>query len=184
MANSNSQRVAAFLLAFLFLLTTIGTAAYVVWQLRSEESGIVEEDTPTNESANDQQETGESAVGTIIEPFEGPYDIAELRFEDTVVGEGAEVQPGDTVTIDYVGALNSDGTIFDSSVARGEPATFPLDNLIQGWQEGIPGMKVGGERRLFIPAELAYGEAGSGDSIPPNSDLIFDIELFDTQSTQ
>lgn len=183
MANSNSQRVAAFLLAFLFLLTTIGTAAYVVWQLNSGDAGIVE-DTPTNDAQNEAQETGESAVGTIIDPFDGPYEIAELRFEDVVEGEGAEVQPGDTVTIDYVGALNENGVIFDSSVSRGEPATFPLDNLIQGWQEGIPGMKIGGQRRLFIPAELAYGEAGSGDSIPPNSDLIFDIELFDTQSTQ
>ena len=183
MANSNSQRVAAFLLAFLFLLTTIGTAAYVVWQLNSGDAGIVEE-TTTNEVQDQAQETGESAVGTIIDPFEGPYDIAELRFEDVVEGEGAEVQPGDTVTIDYVGALNETGVIFDSSVARGEPATFPLSNLIQGWQEGIPGMKVGGERRLFIPAELGYGEAGSGENIPPNSDLIFDIELFDTQSTQ
>ncbi len=183
MANNNSQRVAAFLLAFLFLLSTIGTAIYVIIQLNTE-SGIIEEDTSTNESAETPQDTGEASVGTTIEPYEGPYDIAELRFEDEIEGDGAEVQPGDTVTIHYVGALNSDGTIFDSSVSRGEPATFELDKLIEGWQEGIPGMKVGGKRRLFIPAQLGYGESGSGSSIPPNSDLIFDIELFDTQSTQ
>lgn len=183
MANNNSQRVAAFLLAFLFLLSTIGTAIYVIIQLNTE-SGIIEEDTITNQQVETPQDTGESAVGTTIDPFNGPYEISELRYEDEVVGDGAEVQPGDTVTIHYVGALNSDGTIFDSSVSRGEPATFPLDNLIQGWQEGIPGMKVGGKRRLFIPSALGYGESGSGSSIPPNSDLIFDIELFDTQSAQ
>lgn len=184
MANSNSQRVAAFLLASLFLLTTVGTAAYVIWQINSEESGIIE-DVQVNEADTQQPETtGEAEVGTTIEPYEGPYEITELRWEDEVVGEGAEVQPGDTVTIHYVGALNENGTIFDSSVSRGEPATFPLDNLIQGWQEGIPGMKVGGKRRLFIPSALGYGESGSGSNIPPNSDLIFDIELFDTQTAQ
>lgn len=184
MANNNSQRVAAFLLAFLFLLTTVATTAYVIWQLNAQESGIIEEDSANNNLDENSQQTGESAVGTTIDPYEGPYDISELRFEDEVVGGGAEVQPGDTVTIHYVGALNSDGTIFDSSIARGETATFPLDNLIAGWQEGIPGMKEGGKRRLFIPAELGYGEAGSGSNIPPNSDLIFDIELFETQTTQ
>ncbi len=179
MANNHSQRVAAFLLAFLFLLSTIGTAVYVIIQLNTE-SGIVEDDITINDEVEPQEEVD---MGT-IDPYEGPYEIAELRFEDEVVGDGAEVQPGDTVTIHYTGALNSDGSIFDSSVSRGEPATFPLDNLIAGWQEGIPGMKVGGKRRLFIPAELGYGEAGSGSNIPPNSDLIFDIELFDTQSAQ
>ena len=117
--------------------------------------------------------------GTIAN-FTGPVTVDELRFDDEVVGDGDVVQAGDTVTIQYTGALASDGSVFDSSVGRGEPATFPLDNLIQGWQEGIPGMKVGGKRRLFIPAAKGYGEAGSGASIPPNSDLIFDIELINT----
>ncbi len=182
MANNHSQRVAAFLLAFLFLLSTVGTAVYVIVQLNTE-SGIVEDDLTINEQAETPPEAEEAELGT-IDPYDGPYDIAELRFEDEVVGDGAEVQPGDTVTIHYTGALNADGSVFDSSVSRGEPATFPLDNLIPGWQEGIPGMKVGGKRRLFIPSALGYGESGSGSNIPPNSDLIFDIELFDTQAAQ
>lgn len=174
MANNNSQRVAAFLLALLFLLTTVGAAGYVIYQLNTE-SGIVA-DTP--ETAT-QPEAPVQENSTTISNFNPPYEITELRFEDTVVGDGAEVQASDTVTIHYTGALASDGSVFDSSV-DGEPATFPLDNLIAGWQEGIPGMKVGGKRRLFIPSALGYGSSGSGSSIPPNSDLIFDIELFDT----
>jgi FKBP-type peptidyl-prolyl cis-trans isomerase FkpA len=178
MANNNSQRVAAFLLALLFLLTTVGAAGYVIYQLNAEDSGLVNE---TDDVASEQEPPvqEDSIVGQTIENFNPPYEITEVRFDDIVVGEGEEVLPSDTVTINYTGALASDGTIFDSSVG-GEPATFPLDNLIVGWQEGIPGMKVGGVRRLYIPAAKGYGEAGSGESIPPNSDLIFDIELFNT----
>lgn len=180
MAANNSQRVAAFLLAMMFLLTTVGAALYVIIELNSEESGIVTE-TPPNTQEDQVDEN--STVSTVIDPYDGPYDIAELRFEDIVLGQGVEVAAHDTVTIHYTGALNSDGTIFDSSVG-GDPATFPLDDLIPGWQEGIPGMKVGGTRRLFIPAAQGYGEAGSGENIPPNSDLIFDIELFSTTEAQ
>lgn len=117
-----------------------------------------------------------------LQDFSGLITIDELRWDDTTLGSGAVVQPGATVTIHYTGGLASDGTIFDSSL-RGDnpqPATFPLDMLIAGWQKGIPGMKVGGKRRLYIPSELGYGDSGAG-SIPPNADLVFDIELFATQ---
>ena len=182
MAASKSQRVAAFLLALMFLLTTVGAAAYVIIEINQGEGGLI-----TDPSTQDQQpEQAEAPVQEDTAPtqqladFTGPVEIPELRFEDTVEGTGDVVLAGQTVTIHYTGALASDGTVFDSSVG-GEPAQFPLDNLIQGWQEGIPGMKVGGKRRLFIPASLGYGEAGSGASIPPNSDLVFDIELFATE---
>jgi FKBP-type peptidyl-prolyl cis-trans isomerase FkpA len=179
MANNNGQRVAALLLALMFLLTTVGAAAYVIYQLNVEEAGLVNESTDISTQPEEPVQE-DSIVGQTIENFNPPYDISELRFEDSVVGDGEVVLAGDTVTINYTGALASDGTIFDSSIGR-EPSTFPLGNLIAGWQEGIPGMKVGGVRRLYIPAALGYGESGSGSSIPPNSDLIFDIELFDTQ---
>jgi FKBP-type peptidyl-prolyl cis-trans isomerase len=178
MANSNSQRVAAFMLALMFLLTTIGAAGYVIYELNSEEAGLVSLDTADTASQSQEEEVQDnSLVGTIISDFSGSVDVPELRFDTLTEGTGEEAQPSATVTIHYTGALASNGTIFDSSVGRGEPATFPLDNLIVGWQEGIPGMKVGEKRRLFIPSDKGYGESGSGASIPPSSDLIFDIEL-------
>lgn len=103
-----------------------------------------------------------------------------LESHDAVMGTGKEVRAGDTVTIHYTGWLtDAAGTVFDSSVRRGQKAEFPLGNLIKGWQEGIPGMKVGGVRRLRIPPELAYG-ARASPGIPANSTLVFEIELFDT----
>lgn len=105
-----------------------------------------------------------------------------LRSWDVVPGTGAEVKAGDTITAHYVGWL-TDGTVFDSSVERGQPLTSALSGLIQGWQQGIPGMRVGGIRRLDIPAELAYGAAGSPPSIPANARLVFEFQMVSTTST-
>ncbi|MBS0195405.1 MAG: FKBP-type peptidyl-prolyl cis-trans isomerase [Planctomycetes bacterium] len=101
-----------------------------------------------------------------------------LQIEDLKVGEGDPCPADATVTIHYRGTLLN-GKEFDSSYNTGQPATFPLKRLIQGWQEGIPGMKKGGKRKLTIPYAMAYGAAGSPPDIPPKSDLIFEIELFD-----
>lgn len=106
-------------------------------------------------------------------------DTPTVQITDIVVGTGQTVQAGDTVTVHYTGTL-ADGTEFDSSVG-GEPITFSLDRVIQGWQEGIPGMQLGGKRRLIIPSELGYGEAGFGDLIPPGAELTFEIELLSIQ---
>lgn len=103
-----------------------------------------------------------------------------LILEDLVVGTGAECKPNATVTIHYRGTLEN-GEEFDSSYKRGKPAMFPLGSLIKGWQQGIPGMKVGGKRKLTIPYPLAYGEAGRPPTIPPKATLIFEIEMFDTK---
>ena len=100
-----------------------------------------------------------------------------LEIWDVKEGTGDATVKGATVTIHYTG-WTVDGKIFDSSVKRGTPATFPLPNLIKGWQEGIPGMKPGGVRRLKIPYDLAYGEAGRPPSIPAKATLVFEIELF------
>lgn len=98
-----------------------------------------------------------------------------VKARDLKEGSGEPVKPGATVNIHYVGWL-TDGTVFDSSRARGEPATFPLGDLVAGWQEGIPGMKPGGVRKLVIAPEKGYGSRASG-KIPANSTLIFEIEL-------
>jgi len=99
--------------------------------------------------------------------------------EDLVMGTGAEVKNNAVVMAHYRGTLKADGTEFDSSYKRGEPAIFPLKGLIEGWQDGIPGMKVGGKRRLTIPFTKAYGEAGRPPVIPAKADLVFEIEIID-----
>ena len=101
-----------------------------------------------------------------------------LQIIEIVVGSGATAEAGGRVTVHYTGWL-ADGTQFDSSLG-GDSITFPLEGLIPGWQEGIPGMQVGGKRRLIIPSELAYGDVEQ-TGIPPNSTLTFDIELLDVQ---
>jgi FKBP-type peptidyl-prolyl cis-trans isomerase FkpA len=106
-----------------------------------------------------------------------------LQYEDTVVGEGAEAKAGANVTVHYTGWLRNDdgsaGAKFDSSKDRNDPFQFPLGagHVIRGWDEGVQGMKVGGQRRLTIPASLGYGARGAGGVIPPNATLIFDVEL-------
>ena len=102
----------------------------------------------------------------------------ESGLQYMVLKEGTGIKPAatDTVTVHYTGKL-IDGTVFDSSVERGEPATFPLDKVIPGWTEGLQLMSEGSEYRLFIPSELAYGSKGAGDKILPNATLIFDVQL-------
>ncbi len=104
-----------------------------------------------------------------------------LEIWDVKEGKGDAVKAGATVTIHYTGWLtDEEATKFDSSLDRGEKATFPLNKLIKGWQEGIPGMKPGGVRRLKIPTKLAYGEDGR-PGIPGGATLIFEIELFEAK---
>jgi peptidylprolyl isomerase len=115
--------------------------------------------------------------GTKLSKFEPIESVSELQIIDIEVGTGQVVQPGDTITAHYTGALCKNGTIFQSSHDFGKPITFGLSQVIKGWTDGVPGMKVGGWRRLIIPAEQAYGSASPAPNIPANSNLVFDIEL-------
>jgi FKBP-type peptidyl-prolyl cis-trans isomerase FkpA len=101
-----------------------------------------------------------------------------LVIEEVLVGEGAEARAGQMVSVHYTGWL-TDGTKFDSSKDRNEPFEFPLGarHVIAGWDEGVQGMKIGGTRKLTIPAALGYGARGAGGVIPPNATLVFEVEL-------
>jgi FKBP-type peptidyl-prolyl cis-trans isomerase FkpA len=101
-----------------------------------------------------------------------------LKYDDTVIGDGATAVKGQTVSVHYTGWL-IDGEKFDSSKDRNDPFQFPLGagRVIRGWDEGVQGMKVGGTRRLTIPPQLGYGAQGAGGVIPPNATLVFEVEL-------
>ena len=105
-------------------------------------------------------------------------DATELQIEDLQVGTGEEAKAGRPVTVHYRGTLTN-GTKFDASYDRNEPFTFNLGagQVIKGWDQGVAGMKVGGKRKLTIPPALGYGSRGAGNVIPPNSTLVFEVEL-------
>ncbi len=106
-----------------------------------------------------------------------------LEYVDLVEGTGARPKPGETVSVHYTGWLKS-GQKFDSSVDRGQPFAFPIGKgrVIKGWDEGVATMKVGGKRKLIIPAHLGYGDRGAGNVIPLGATLIFEVELLGVQS--
>ena len=115
--------------------------------------------------------------GTKLTNFTPVSSVSDLQVIDLVEGNGDVVPKGATITAHYTGALCADGTIFQSSHDFGNPVTFGLHQVIAGWTKGVPGMKVGGVRRLVIPAAMAYGSHSPAPNIPANSDLVFDIEL-------
>ena len=121
---------------------------------------------------------GAPAAPTAVD--EAKFEEADngLKYADLVVGSGEGVKSGQELVVDYTGWIQ-DGPKFDSSIDRGEPFTFTVGTgqVIPGWDQGLIGMQVGGKRQLVIPPELAYGEAGAGNVIPPNSTLVFEIEL-------
>ena len=106
-----------------------------------------------------------------------------LEYVEIAEGAGAQPKQGDTVSVHYTGWLKS-GQKFDSSVDRGQPFAFPIGKgrVIKGWDEGVATMKVGGKRKLIIPAHLGYGDRGAGNVIPPGATLIFEVELLGVQS--
>ena len=116
--------------------------------------------------------------GTKLQGFDPRENqVTELEIIEVEVGTGEEVRPGAKITAHYTGALVKNGIIFQSSHDFGDAITFGLDQVIQGWTDGVPGMKIGGIRRLVIPAEQAYGSSSPSRNIPANSDLVFDIDL-------
>lgn len=147
---------------------------------------------PATEAAKpaDAATTAVSAAPATDAPAAGSSNITSLQSNDVKTGTGAEAVAGKTVSVHYTGwlydekAADKHGTKFDSSHDRNEPFEFTLGGgqVIQGWDQGVAGMKVGGQRTLTIPASLAYGETGAGGGlIPPNATLVFDVELLDVK---
>lgn len=132
------------------------------------------------EKQDSSSETTSSSTNTTTQQEEKVMN-EDLKIEDLTVGEGAEAVAGKEVTVHYTGTLTN-GTKFDSSLDRGTPFSFELGagDVIKGWDQGVAGMKVGGKRKLTIPAELGYGAQANGP-IPANSTLIFEVELLEVK---
>lgn len=170
------DRIFALVMALAFLMTTVGVSVALIIQVvqegRNKSSEQLTADTTTkNTNPNALQ-------GKNMDSFTPIAKIEKLEAIDTKPGDGDVVKAGDTVTVDYTGAVAATGVVFQSSLDTGQPISFGLDGVIDGWKEGMPGMKVGGTRRLLIPAVQAYGaNPPQGSGIPANADLVFDIVL-------
>ncbi len=148
--------------------------------------GVGDENTAANSAVEHAPATttgttptsGPLSVEPTITPPKGPAPKT-LVTKEIITGTGAEAKAGESVTVNYVGALYSDGKVFNASWETKEPFTFTLGEgqVIPGWDKGVPGMRVGGRRELIIPSELAYGTRGSPPKIPPNAPLIFIVDL-------
>lgn len=169
MAKQNVQRAIIFVIVGAFAFSSLALSGLVLWEMSK-----------GDQTSNNQTDSAE--IQKKIEELQAQQsnqEGANLETTDIQVGTGAEAVAGKSVTVHYTGTLKSDGSKFDSSLDRGEPFTFELGvgQVIQGWDQGVAGMKVGGKRKLVIPAALAYGEQSPSPTIPPNSDLVFEVEL-------
>jgi FKBP-type peptidyl-prolyl cis-trans isomerase len=172
MASNLGQRIFATTMAAVFIISACAFSAFVLYDMHQSKKN--------NAAAKTQQQqaTSKPSQGKQLEGFTPVESVSELQSTDSKVGDGPEAKPGDTVTVDYTGAVAATGKIFESSKDSGQPATLSLDQVIDGWKEGIPGMKVGGTRRLVIPADKAYGaNPPQGSGIPANAALVFDVTL-------
>lgn len=162
-----TKSVSRFLAAGLVLLALVSLTACA-----AQPAEAPQEPAPAEQPAAETPAAPETPAPTV-----DPATVTELKVEEIKAGDGAEAKSGDTVSVHYTGWL-ADGTKFESSLDSGQPIQFALGQgqVIPGWDQGVTGMKVGEKRRLIIPPDMAYGESGSGP-IPPNSVLIFDVEL-------
>ena len=169
MARRRDRLFAGFF-AGLFLLTSSALAITVIYTL------VTQNNKPASQTQ--QTEPKNKLQGTKLANYTPVATVPGLQQIDLKQGSGPEVKPGETVTVDYTGAVANTGMIFQSSKDTGQPVSFPLSQVIAGWSQGIPGMKEGGTRRLLIPAALAYGaNPPQGSGIPANADLVFDVTV-------
>ncbi|HEV2412482.1 MAG TPA: FKBP-type peptidyl-prolyl cis-trans isomerase [Candidatus Saccharimonadales bacterium] len=161
------SRYFIFFIAIVFIVGTIGFYLYTVFSSNNT--------TPTNSAATSTAQQNAQASEPVNKAYIIKGPVSALQSTDITQGNGDVVSSNATILASYVGALASTGQIFDQSKT---PVQFSLSSVIKGWQQGIPGMKVGGTRRLVIPSSLGYGSAGTPDgSIPPNAALVFDVTV-------
>lgn len=134
----------------------------------------------TKKPSSQENLTSSSTANPTSMPILPTSQVTELKIEDITVGTGREAKAGDTVVMNYLGTLE-DGSKFDSSYDRNQTfeTKIGVGQVIQGWDQGVPGMKIGGKRKLTIPYQLAYGENGIPGAIPAKATLIFEVELID-----
>ena len=177
MARRRDRAFAGFF-AILFLVTASATSIAVILTLVQQHNQDKAAKTNSTTTTSKGNNVTKQLQGTQLAGFTPTSSIPTLQEIDTVPGTGATVKSGATITVDYTGAVASTGIIFQSSIDSGKAISFSLKGVIPGWTLGIPGMKVGGTRRLLIPANLAYGaNPPPGSNIPANADLVFDVIL-------
>ncbi len=181
--KGNGQRIFILVIVAVFFLTSVAFTGLVILDQRKNKevaSSTSDIQKQLQEQLKQQQENKpqeNKLEGTKLQGFTPVATVTDLQVIDITEGTGEVVPAGATVTAHYTGALAKDGTIFQSSYDMGKPIPFSLSQVIKGWTEGVPGMKVGGKRRLIIPADKAYGAQSPSANIPANSDLVFDIEV-------
>ncbi len=172
MATRKRDRIVALAIAMFFFLLASGLSIMVIVQ------AITSKHNSSPQSDVKAAETKKTVAGTQLKDFTPTNDVNALKITDTKTGTGAAVKAGENVSVMYTGAVASTGKIFQSTDDTGQPANLNLDQVIKGWKDGIPGMKVGGTRQLLIPADEAYGASPpQGSGIPPNAPLVFNITL-------
>ena len=178
--TSMKSRAFALSGAILFLITGSALTIAVLVSVYQNNHQNSTSNTTTN---NTTKSNTPKLQGTKLSNFTPTNGITKLTYVDTTAGTGAAATANSTVTVAYTGAVASTGIIFQSTAdSGGQPVSFSLSQVIPGWQQGIPGMKVGGTRRLYIPANLAYGaNPPSGSGIPANAALVFDVTLLKVQ---
>jgi FKBP-type peptidyl-prolyl cis-trans isomerase len=170
------DRVFVLVMAAAFLFTTIGTSVALIWAMIDQNK---KNDNTAQQQAQQTANNKPNALkGKPMQDFTPVAKVDQLQVTDLQAGTGDTVAAGANVTVDYTGAIASTGKVFESSLDSGQKATFGLDQVIDGWKQGLVGMKVGGKRRLLIPAAQAYGTRSPSADIPANSDLVFDITLY------
>jgi FKBP-type peptidyl-prolyl cis-trans isomerase len=182
-----SKRFGSILLASMFLITSVAFTAIIIWESAQQDKDQTTQNSIQQALQEQTNQEGENMLkGTPLANFTPvTTTVGELQIIDLVQGTGEVVPEGATITAHYTGAYAVNGEVFESSKDNGQPATFPLSGVIEGWTKGVPGMKVGGTRRLVIPGPQAYGEAPEGyvpgSTSRPLGPLVFDIELVSLQ---